>query len=88
MLKNAGLSTEALESMGWPFEDLEALVLTLNNEKALRSILREHRLMEDYDEEKQASEMRQRIKNVERPPPFPSWCPGSDLTHEIVLCQL
>jgi phosphopantetheine adenylyltransferase len=71
VLKNAGLSTEALESMGWPFEDLEALVLTLNNEKALRSILREHRLMDDYDEEKQASEMRQRIKNVEPPLPPP-----------------
>lgn len=80
MLKNAGLSSDALESMGWPFEDLEALILTLNNEKALRSILREHRLMEDYDEEKQASEMRQRIKNVES---APSWFPVCDLMHAL-----
>lgn len=68
VVKNAGLSQEALESMGWPYEDLEALVLTLNNETSLRAILREHRLMEgEYDEEKESGEMRLRITKV--PPP-------------------
>jgi len=60
--KEALLSREALDNMGWPFQELEDLEMTLKAEADLKSILREHRMMAgEYDEEKEYNVMRARI---------------------------
>jgi hypothetical protein len=49
--KEAGLSQEALENMGWPYEELQALEQIVQSEREMRNILRAHRLMGDDAED-------------------------------------
>jgi hypothetical protein len=49
--KEAGLSQEALENMGWPYEELQALEQLAKAEREMRNILRTHRLMSDDEDD-------------------------------------